>query len=68
MSPVTEAKKRANKKWDAANMTNLSIKVRRDYAEEIRQACQAAGTTHVAVMSSAAALIVKQQREKEKTE
>lgn len=51
--PVSEARKRANKKWDAENMTNLSVKVRREYAERIRAAAAAAGTTPGAVMRRA---------------
>ena len=53
MSPVSDAKKRANKKWDAANMQNLSVKVRRDYADAIRAACSEQGTTPGAVMRAA---------------
>lgn len=49
----SEAHKRASKKWDAANMTNLSIKVRRTYAEQIRQATADAGTTPSAIMRKA---------------
>lgn len=51
--PLSEARKRANKKWDAANMQNLSIKVRRDYADRIRAATAAAGTTPAAIMRRA---------------
>ena len=34
--PVSDAKKKANNKWDAAHMQNLSVKVRREYADQIR--------------------------------
>lgn len=51
--PLSEARKRANKKWDAANMQNLSIKIRRDYADRIRAAAAAAGTTPAAIMRRA---------------
>ena len=51
--PLSEARKRANKKWDAANMQNLSIKVRREYADRIRAATAAAGTTPAAIMRQA---------------
>lgn len=51
--PLSDAKKKANKKWDAANMTNLSIKVRRSYAEQIKEKCSAAGTTPSAIMRKA---------------
>lgn len=49
----SEAHKRASKKWDAANMQNLSIKVRRTYADEIRRAAAEAGTTPAAIMRKA---------------
>ena len=51
--PLSEARRRANKKWDAANMQNLSVKVRRDYADRIRAAATAAGTTPAAIMRRA---------------
>ena len=51
--PISEARKRANKKWDAANMTNLSVKVRREYADAIRTAAAEAGTTPAAIMRKA---------------
>ena len=50
---TTEARKRANKKWDAANMQNLSIKVRRSYADQIREKTARAGTTPAAIMRKA---------------
>jgi len=51
--PVSDAKKKANKKWDAANMQNLSVKVRRDYADQIRAKAAAAGTTVGAILRKA---------------
>jgi predicted transcriptional regulator len=51
--PLSEAKRAANKKWDAANMQNLSVKVRRDYAERIKAAAAAAGTTPSSIMRRA---------------
>lgn len=50
---VSQARKKANKKWDAANMQNLSVKIRRTYADEIRAACKEAGTTPAAIMRAA---------------
>ena len=41
---VSEAKRRANDKWDAANMTILGCRVTKTKAEQFRQACKAAGT------------------------
>ena len=60
---VTEAKRRANKKWDAENMQNLSVKVRKEYADRIRAAAAAAGTTPSAVMRKALDELVKEYEE-----
>ena len=62
--PLSEAKKAANKKWDAVNMQNLSVKVRRDYAERIKAAAAAAGTTPSTIMRKALDDFM-QDREKE---
>ena len=51
--PVSEAKKIANNKWDAANMQNLSVKVRRDYADQIRAKAAEKGTTVGAILRKA---------------
>ena len=51
--PLSDARKRANRKWDAANMQVLGCKVRRDYADAIRAAAAAAGTTPAAIMRAA---------------
>ena len=51
--PLSDARKRANKKWDADNMRNLSIKLRKEYAEQVKIACKEAGTTPGAVMRAA---------------
>lgn len=50
---LTEAKRRANNKWDAANMTVLGCKVRKDRAEQFKAACKDAGTTPNAVFNEA---------------
>ena len=51
---VTEARKRANAKWDKENMTIIGGKVKKDYAARFRAACVAAGTTPNAVLKQAA--------------
>ena len=51
--PPSEAQKKASKKWDAANMQNLSVKVRRDYADAIRAKAAAAGTSVGAILRKA---------------
>lgn len=42
---VTEAQKRANRKWDAENMTHLACKLRKETAEEFRRYAQEHSTT-----------------------
>lgn len=49
----TEKQKRSRNKWDAANMTVLGCKVRKERAEEFKAACKAAGTTPNAVFTAA---------------
>lgn len=51
---VTEARKRANVKWDKENMTILGCRVRKDFAEQFKAACTEAGTTSNAVLKQAA--------------
>ena len=51
--PLTDAKRRANNKYIAANMTVLGCKVRKDKAEQFKAACKAAGTTPNAVFTAA---------------
>ena len=63
--PLSEARKRANKKWDAANMQNLSVKVRRDYAERIRAAAATAGTTPATIMRQALDDFMEKHKETE---
>ena len=41
---VTEARKRANAKWDKENMVVLACKVKRETAEQFKAACAAQGT------------------------
>lgn len=50
---VTRAKRASNNKWDAENMVVLGCKVRKDLAEEFRQACREAGTSPNAVFRAA---------------
>lgn len=50
---LTDAKRRANNKYIAANMTVLGCKLRKDRAEEFKTACKAAGTTPNAVFTQA---------------
>lgn len=50
---VTEARKRANAKWDKENMVVLACKVKRETAEKFKAACAAQGTTSNAVLQQA---------------
>ena len=50
---LTEAKRKANNKYIAANMTVLGCKVRKDKAERFKAACKAEGTTPNAIFTAA---------------
>ena len=50
---LSESKRRANNKWDAANMTVLGCKVRRDRAEQVKAACKKNGTSPNAIFLAA---------------
>lgn len=50
---LTEAKRKANNKYIAANMTVLGCKIRKDKAEQFKAACKSAGTTPNAVFTGA---------------
>ncbi len=49
----TEKQKGYRNKWDAANMTVVGCKIRKDKAEAFKAACKAAGTTPNAVFTAA---------------
>lgn len=50
---VTRAKRESNNRWDRENMTVLGCKVKREYADQAREAAQAAGTSINAVLRQA---------------
>ena len=58
---VSEARKKANAKWDKENMTIIGCKVRKDYAARFREACAAARTTPNAVLKQAADAFMEAQ-------
>lgn len=58
---VSETQKKARNKWDAANMTVLGCKVRKDKAEQFKAACKAAGTTPNAVFTAAIQQFMEEQ-------
>ena len=41
--PLTEAKSKANKKWDAANLDRIQLVIRAGGKDQIREAAKAAG-------------------------
>ena len=51
--PLTEAKKRANNKYLAENYTVLGVKVRKDYAEEVKKKAKERGDTVNAILKAA---------------
>lgn len=51
---VSDARKKANMKWDKENMTILGCRVKKGYAAKFRAACAAQGTTPNAVLKQAA--------------
>ena len=51
--PLSESRKKANRKWDKGNMTVLGCKVKREDAPKYHAAAERAGTTVNAVMKNA---------------
>ena len=51
--PLSESKRKANNKWDAANMTVLGCKVRRDKAERFKAVFKKNGTSPNAIFMAA---------------
>lgn len=52
--PVSNAKKRSNAKWDAANMTTIGVRLRKDEAARLAELAKANGTTRNAILLKAA--------------
>lgn len=47
---ISDSKKTANAKWDAAHMTNIACRVTREKAQQFREACRSQGTNPNAVL------------------
>lgn len=47
---VSDAKKKANAKWDSENMATLSCKVKKDHADSFKAYCAEIGKTSNAVL------------------
>ena len=60
---VSESRRRANNKWDAANMTTLGCRMRKTDAEIFKAACKDSGTTVNAVFAAAAVEFLKNYKE-----
>ena len=52
--PISDAQKKARDKWDAAHMTTVGVKMRKDLAAQLTAAAKANGTTRNAVLLAAA--------------
>lgn len=50
---LTEAQKRANNKYIAEHMTVLGCKVRKEYADRVREKAKAEGTSVNAILKKA---------------
>ncbi|WP_204881926.1 hypothetical protein [Pseudoflavonifractor phocaeensis] len=50
---VTKAKMEANRRWDRDNMTSLSCRVRREYAERVKEVCRDSGDTINSILKAA---------------
>lgn len=50
---VSPKKRASNNKWDTENMTVLGVKVRKDYAEEVRKKAKERGDTVNAILKAA---------------
>ena len=69
MSPLTEARKRANKKWNSENLTSFTVKLNKKDTEEFRQAATAAGKTPTTLLREYIKQFVQlHQEEQQKTE
>lgn len=49
---VSDAKKKANAKWDNANMSTLACKVKKEQAESFKAYCKEKGVTTNTVLKS----------------
>lgn len=62
---VTEAKRKANNKWDADNMKAVGCRVRSDIAEEFHALCRENGTTANSVLKNAVQEYIKKYESKD---
>ena len=50
--PMTEAQRKANRKWDSANYAAVTCKPRKEVTEQFREACRTNDTSPNAVLVS----------------
>lgn len=60
---VSEAKRRANDKWDREHMITIGVKMRRDEALELAILAEQHGTTRNAILLQAARDYIRQHSE-----
>ncbi len=61
---VSQAKRRANDKWDKENMATLACKVKKEQAEKFKAHCAAQGKKANAVLRDYVLACIGQQDEK----
>lgn len=64
----TDRQKEHRNKWDAAHMTVLGCKVRKERADEFRAACKSAGTTPNAIFLRAISDFLEEHGQKDSSE
>lgn len=60
---VTEKKRASNNKWDAKNMTVLGVKVRKEYADEVRETARRNGDTVNGILKEALRRYMEEKKE-----
>ena len=61
--PLSEARKKANKKWNSENLTSFTVKLNKEKTEKFRAAAAAAGTTPTTVIKEAIEQYIKDNTE-----
>ena len=51
--PLSDAKKAANKKWDAANMEKIGVQVRKTYAAAVKEKAAREGISVSSILKAA---------------
>ena len=59
---LSEAKKKGNQKWDAANLKGITIKLTNDVMEEFRRICELNGDTPYSVLRKAVDAYIEQNK------